>query len=294
MKLVELLEKDKENLLTELAAAKEPERAIRVLENELDKLLMTYNEQADSDRERESAAHMMQAVRLSLPLIDSVGETKVWEIGSSTENTGGRGRMVPLVIMLLIVGIVLCGVGLLPLVLDLGGVDKVDFIKLAPMELGGLAAAMVAGLLARRPGPRKTKKGQRVETQVDPNKIYINFRNALLAVDQNLEEIQSMQRWEKRDDAGKIDGHEVSASELDIFSDLLTAAYSRDPDYALEKIDDIKYYLHKQQIEAVDYSAETAQFFDMMPSQHAGTIRPALVADGKLLRKGMASSGAGQ
>ena len=286
MKLVELLEKDKENLLTELAAAKEPDRAIRVLENELDKILMTYNEQCDSERERDAAAYMMQAVRLSLPLIDSVGETKIWETGDVVE--AHKTRMWPLVIILLVVAVVLCGVGLLPMVLDLGGIDKVDYVKLAPMELGGLAAAMVAGLLARRPGPKKTKTGQRVETHVDPNKICISFRNALLAVDQNLEELQSMQRWEKREEAGKIDGHEVSASELDIFSDLLAASYSKDPEYALEKIDDIKYYLHKQQIEAVDYSEETAQFFDMMPSQRAGTIRPALVADGKLLRKGMA------
>ena len=291
MKLVELLEKDKENLLTELAAAKEPDRAIRVLENELDKILMTYNEQCDSERERDAAAYMMQAVRLSLPLIDSVGETKIWETGDVVE--AHKTRMWPLVIILLVVAVVLCGVGLLPMVLDLGGIDKVDYVKLAPMELGGLAAAMVAGLLARRPGPKKTKTGQRVETHVDPNKICISFRNALLAVDQNLEEIQSMQRWEKREKAGKIDGHEVSASELDIFSDLLAASYSKDPEYALEKIDDIKYYLHKQQIEAVDYSEETAQFFDMMPSQRAGTIRPALVADGKLLRKGMASAGSG-
>ena len=291
MKLVELLEKDKENLLTELAAAKEPDRAIRVLENELDKILMTYNEQCDSERERDAAAYMMQAVRLSLPLIDSVGETKIWETGDVVE--AHKTRMWPLVIILLVVAVVLCGVGLLPMVLDLGGIDKVDYVKLAPMELGGLAAAMVAGLLARRPRPKKTKTGQRVETHVDPNKICISFRNALLAVDQNLEEIQSMQRWEKREEAGKIDGHEVSASELDIFSDLLAASYSKDPEYALEKIDDIKYYLHKQQIEAVDYSAETAQFFDMMPSQRAGTIRPALVADGKLLRKGMASAGSG-
>lgn len=291
MKLVELLEKDKENLLTELAAAKEPDRAIRVLENELDKILMTYNEQCDSERERDAAAYMMQAVRLSLPLIDSVGETKIWETGDVVE--AHKTRMWPLVIILLVVAVVLCGVGLLPMVLDLGGIDKVDYVKLAPMELGGLAAAMVAGLLARRPGPKKTKTGQRVETHVDPNKICISFRNALLAVDQNLEEIQSMQRWEKREEAGKIDGHEVSASELDIFSDLLAASYSKDPEYALEKIDDIKYYLHKQQIEAVDYSEETAQFFDMMPSQRAGTIRPALVADGKLLRKGMASAGSG-
>jgi len=293
MKLVELLEKDKENLLTELAAAKEPDRAIRVLENELDKLLMTYNEQADSERERDAAAYMMQTVRLSLPLIDSIGETKVWETGSVVTEQH-KTRMWPLVIILLIVAIVLCGVGLLPLVMDLGGIEKVDYVKQGPMLLGGLAAAFVAGLLPRRPAPKKTKTGQRVETNIDPNKVYISFRNALLAVDQNLEEIQSVQRWEKREEAGKIDGHVVSDSELDIFSDLLTASYSKDPEYALEKIENIKYYLHKQQIEAVDYSAETAQFFDMMPSQRAGTIRPALVADGKLLRKGMASTGSGQ
>ena len=32
-------------------------------------------------------------------------------------------------------------------------------------------------------------------------------------------------------------------------------------------------------------------WFDMMPAFSGGTIRPALVADGKLLKKGMASAG---
>ena len=169
---------------------------------------MTYNEQADSERERDAAAYMMQAVRLSLPLVDSVGETKVWETGSVVEER--KTRMWPLVIILLIVAIVLCGVGLLPLVMDLGGIEKVDYVKQGPMLLGGLAAAFIAGLLPRRSAPKKTKAGQRVETNIDPNKVYISFRNALLAVDQNLEEIQSMQRWEKREEAGKIDGHVVS------------------------------------------------------------------------------------
>ena len=169
MKLVELLERDKENLLTELAAAKGPDRAIRVLENELDKLLMTYNEQADSERERDASAYMMQAVRLSLPLVDSVGETKVWETGSVVEER--KTRMWPLVIVLLIVAIVLCGVGLLPLVMDLGGIEKVDYVKQGPMLLGGLAAAFVAGLLPRRSAPKKTKAGQRFETIIDPNKV---------------------------------------------------------------------------------------------------------------------------
>ena len=287
--MIDILEKDKENLLTELAAAKAADKAVRILENELDKLLLMYNEHCSNERERDAAAYMMQAVRLSLPLVDSVGETKVWETGSESKS---RSRFNPLAILLIAAGIVLCGIGLIPLLDMLSDAGKsVDLMKLAGFELGGLAAAFIGGLLARRSGQKQPKRKQHIEIQVDPNKVYRSFRNALLSVDQNLEEIKSMERWNERDAAGSIDGHEVSSSELDLFSDLLAAAYSGDAEYALEKIEGIKYYLHKQQIEAVDYSEETAQFFDMMPGQYSGTIRPALTADGKLLRKGMASSG---
>ena len=71
----------------------------------------------------------------------------------------------------------------------------------------------------------------------------------------------------------------------------MAASYSGDPEFALEKIDEIKYYLHKQQIETVDYSEATKQYFDLMPGIKSGTIRPALVADGKVLKKGLASTG---
>ena len=51
MKMTELLEKDKDKLLTELSAAATAEKAVGVLDNELDKLLLKHNEQAGSDRE---------------------------------------------------------------------------------------------------------------------------------------------------------------------------------------------------------------------------------------------------
>ena len=43
--MTDLLEKDKEKLLTELSAAGSAEKAIHVLENEMDKLLLKHNEQ---------------------------------------------------------------------------------------------------------------------------------------------------------------------------------------------------------------------------------------------------------
>ena len=90
--MTDLLDKDKSNLITELSNAAIPEKAIKVLENETDKLVLRFNEQCDSERERETAAYLMQAVRLSLPLIDSTGRTKVWEHESGEESEGKSGH----------------------------------------------------------------------------------------------------------------------------------------------------------------------------------------------------------
>ena len=104
MKMLEILEKDKEHLLTELTRASVPERTAGVLETELDKILLQYNEQAGSDKERDAAAYMIKALRHGLPLVDSVGETKVWEMQGGTQEK--KRRVNPVAWLLLIVGIV--------------------------------------------------------------------------------------------------------------------------------------------------------------------------------------------
>ena len=292
MKMTDLLEKDKDSLITELAAAGTADKAVRVLENEMDKLLLKHNEQCESDRERESAAYMMQAVRLSLPLIDSNGATKVWERGAGRSDEGGSFKVSFLVLFIL--GLALCVFGFGPMFFNayVAAEEKLrnEVLLHGGATIVGLVCLYFAGYMYSRP-KKEGKKEHQVEIKVDANKIYRNFRTAILSIDQSLEEIGAAERWSKRDKAGSIDGRTVTSSELDLFSDLLAAAYSGDPEYALEKIEQIKYFLHKQQIEVVDYSSETAKFFDMMPGSKAATIRPALVAQGGLLKKGLASAG---
>ena len=298
MKITDILEKDKERLLTELTEAKRADRAVRVLENELDKLLLRHNEQAGSDKERDAAAYMMQAVRLSLPLIDSAGKVRVWEHdggsskSASADKSSGKGGVIPVLMMM--AGIVLCLFGLIPLVLvNLSAAGKsaqMDIITRGAAVLAGAILMFAAGMLYSRPKEGR-KKEQHVEISVDPNKIYRSFRAAMISVDQSLDEVRSAERWSKREKAGTIEGRPATTPEIELFADLLAASYSGDPEYALEKIDAIKYYLHRQQIEVVDYSSETSRYFDLMPGSRAGTIRPALVADGALLKKGLASTG---
>ncbi len=292
--MTDLLEKDKDRLLTELTAAASAEKAIHVLENEIDKLLLKHNEQCETDKERESAAYMMQAVRLSLPLIDSNGKIKVWESGQkSDEDTGGSFK--PSFLVLLLIGLALCVFGFGPLMMDAyvaaGDNSRDQVILHGGATLVGLIALYFSGYMYSRPKKVSGKKEYQVDIRIDADRIYRNFRTAILSVDQSVEEIRAAERWKSREKAGSIEGRTVTQSELDLFSDLLAAAYSGDPEYALEKIEQIKYFLHRQQIEVVDYSKENAKYFDLMPGSKAATIRPAMVAQGGLLKKGLASTG---
>ena len=287
MKMLELLEKDKDRVLTELAKAATPEKGAVVLENEMDRLILQYNDQCDNDKERDAAAYMMQAVRLSLPLVDSVGETKVWERETSA---GPRKNNLPAII-LLIIGICLIGLGVIPdmVISETTGLQTTEIARYG-FSAGGAIVVLLSGILFGRPAKLGDKE-QQVELRIDGDKAFRSLRNAMISVDQSLEEIQAGERWAKREKAGTIDGQPVTSSQIELFADLLAASYSRDGEYALEKIDDIKYFLHRQQIEVLDYSESTGQYFDLMPGKQEGTIRPALVADGKLLKKGLASSG---
>lgn len=293
MKMTEILEKDRDRLLTEMSAAGTAEKAIVILEKEVDRLLLTHNEQAATDAERDSAAHMLQAVRLSLPLIDSTGYTKVWERGKNKDEDEG-GRVSVRSVLLLLGGMVLFVFGLFPLIMT--GIQQVDqnnmtdFITRCISMLMGVIFIYISGSVYGKPKVR-SKKEYQVEMKVDADRIYRNFRSVILSVDQSLEEVRLVQKQAKREQAGLIDGRQATGPELELFSDLLAASYSGDPEYALEKIEAIKYYLHQQQIEVVDYSEDTKQYFDLMPGSRAGTIRPAMVAGGQLMKKGLASKG---
>ena len=280
MKLTELLEKDKDHLLTEISAAGTAEKAVNVLEKEVDKLLLTHNDAAGSDAERNSAAHMMQAVRLSLPFIDSLGSTKVFEKGVG--ESGAKKKTSIAGVLLVIAAIILLVYGLMPLImLGMNAAETAnarnDLITRGISILMGAAALYLSGTMQNKTGPAKKKE--------------YHVRTVMISVDQSLDEVRLTEKQAHREQAGKLEGREASPAEIELFSDLLAASYSGDPEFALEKIAGIKYYLHRQQIEVVDYSEDNASYFDMMPGASAGTIRPAMIADGKLLKKGLASKG---
>ena len=59
---------------------------------------------------------------------------------------------------------------------------------------------------------------------------------------------------------------------------------------AQEMIADIRFFLHNGGVEAVDLEKGREGWFEFLPASGGGTLRPALAAEGKLLKKGLASA----
>ena len=80
---------------------------------------------------------------------------------------------------------------------------------------------------------------------------------------------------------------------IDLLVSQLEAKASGRPEMAMRSLERAEQYLHMLGVEVVFYDAAHRQLFDVLPTMgEARTIRPALVKDGQLIRRGTAALGA--
>lgn len=77
---------------------------------------------------------------------------------------------------------------------------------------------------------------------------------------------------------------------IDLLVSLLEARATGRPEVALRSLDQAQTYLRMLGIETASFSRENAQMFDVLPTLSGErTIRPALLKDGKVIRRGVAA-----
>ena len=77
---------------------------------------------------------------------------------------------------------------------------------------------------------------------------------------------------------------------LDLLTALMEAKASGRSELAMRSLSQAEQYLHGLGIELIAYDAAHAQLFDVLPTMgEARTIRPAIMKDGKVLRRGVAA-----
>ena len=283
-----LLEKDKERFLHNMAAAKSSAESVATVEEQLSRILSGYNGEEENDRIKNTAVYLIETVSSSAGLLNCDGESVIWSKSQYRPGISKPRRSAWFIIFLLL--------GILCLVAAGGGLiyftDSMPPSDEMMIGLGVAAAAAFFLFLAGIFSARKKEENRQelyAETIPDGEKTYHILLNSVLTMDRILEQVRNEELLENKK-ALMEEKDSLKKEEVQLLSDLLESAYGEgNSEYGKQIISEVKFYLRRRNIDVVDYDGDNRAFFDLMPSESAGTIRPALVIAGSVIRKGLAA-----
>ena len=269
----ELLKADGEKLRSELRADtmidKNRDRSVERLREAFGEALLRYNAANVGDRTRQALADCLTATAdelLPLLLAGTIREEK-------TKRRVRTGAVIAL---------------LLATVCALGAALLTGTYRIAGFVLLGLCAVFTfaAGRLWLQEREVKVSQG------LDADAVWKTLCRTGETMDRKIESFSAQAKaWEEELLSRRAAGEEtMDPEELQLFSDLLEALYSQSGEYSLRQLKKIRPYLRRRGIEIVDYDAENAMAFEMLPTKNApGTLRPALMAGDRILLTGRAA-----
>ena len=278
--MIRYLEEEKDGLIEGLRTAETPDKCRPVMERALDRVLMKSSGELESSRMQAAASGMIQVLKAAVPLADTVRDVRIWQ-------RAGREKKDRRSVFLIPAGIVLIAAALLVIALQKETPAGAALTVSAVLASAGAILFYLAGRQRAAAAPESADGTERKEYIADADRIYRVLHAALLTADRNLEDAASEEAWETAHREDTADS--LPPDWLQLCSDLLEAAYSGDAEFAFGRLEEIRYFLHGRKIDVVDYSEETAQYFDRMPSSAQGTLRPALLCEGRLVKKGLAA-----
>jgi len=153
----------------------------------------------------------------------------------------------------------------------------------AAMQLAGACLLTIGG---REKGTQSVKA--RGVAFVDAEMAVRMLREMCQAADVCVSDLMLL---EKEAGMARLSGSADEAM-MDLLVSQLEAKASGRPELAMRSLDRAEQYLHMLGVEVVFFDQENAAWFDVLPTMgEARTIRPALLKDGQILRRGTAALG---
>ena len=291
LSLVALLDEDKEMVMASLARDPSLPAAQITLEKAIDRVMYRYSEACGDPVLLDSAQYILQAMKNTLPVMDSVGEARTWNRQAKAGKAGLN--LGPMALALLVLGLVLVIAAVLGVLISGRFSGAPAFIKAMLPAALGCGALYWAGVQSARPGKRKQSEEAtedvRTEFITDGEKAWHCLRGAMLQADGQLEHIHEADALARQQTTQTGFGGKIDPKALDLFAELLETAYAAGDNSARESASAIRFYLHNAGVDVVDYVPGRESWFEFLPAAGAGTMRPALASEGKLIKKGLAS-----
>ncbi len=282
-----LLEKDKERFLNNMSAAKSSAEAVATVEEQYSRILSAYNEKEENERIRNTAVFLTEAVSSATGFLNCDGESVIWSRSQYRPGVSKPKRSGWFAFFLILGILALIGAGAELIYLT-------DAFPPSNEMIIGLAVAAAAALCLFLSGAFSARKKEEnrqelyAETIPDGEKTYHILLNSVLTMDRILEQVRNEELLAEKK-ALMEEKDSMKKEDIRLLSDLLESAYAENSEYGRQIVSELKFYLHRKNIDVVDYDGSNRDYFELMPSESAGTIRPALVIAGSVLRKGLAA-----
>ena len=273
MHAVTAFENRKDQLREQLLAAQDVQQAVLACTMALEQAAceLAQDEQDEAARQRQQA---VMAIVRRVPAVLQAGRARGELILPEKEEQpqqGGMSRTMQLAGVF-----ALCGLAVYEYVTGHTGVAFVQ-------ALGALL--FVAGSLRMSGGQEERAKARGVAF-VDADAVIAQLTALCEAADICLQDLAMVEQAGGR---ARLSGSADDAM-LDLLVALMEAKASGRDEMAMRSLSLAEEYLHMLGVEIVHYSAEHAAMFDTLPTMSgARTVRPALMKDGRMLRRGVAA-----
>ena len=264
-------EKIRGEIRADITVDQDRTQSVSRLKETLAQVLLRYNAANSGNQTRQAIADSMTAA-----IQDACG----FLLASTAEKEISKRPLRAGAIISLLCSIICCLSSLL-----LFG-QKMSFLIGCILMVLAIFLAFLSGRLWY--GEREVK----VRTGLDDDTVWKTLRKTSATMDRKIDrlcELEDARIQEARNSAGET-RQKISAEELNLLGDLLEGLYSENGEFSLRQLRKIKPYLQRQGIELEDYTANNAEFFEILPSKKgAATLRPALLEGETLLLAGKAT-----
>lgn len=277
MTLYEIYKSRRENLAARIRESKSLYETGSVISEVFETMQYQYLSQEGYAPLTEKLTDLVNMAKTAFPLLESVNKYKLWE-NAEKEKAKKKSPVPGLVTLLIGVALIFGSLGYYMFLYNVK-LEKMQNFMLA-MAVGCLFILMAGFMLFFR---RKVKSKATVEISADADDIVKRLEELVKAIDAMLEKEKQAQKTQQQ-----LMDSAINADEANLFSYLMEAKLSGQPDYAMEQLDEVERYLAKQDVILVNYIKGNEKYFDFLEGEETKTIRPALIRGGEVLTKGLA------
>lgn len=277
MTLYEIYKSRRENLAARIRESKSLYETGSVISEVFETMQYQYLSQEGYAPLTEKLTDLVNMAKTAFPLLESVNKYKLWE-NAEKEKAKKKSPVPGLVTLLIGVALIFGSLGYYMFLYNVK-LEKMQNFMLA-MAVGCLFILIAGFMLFFR---RKVKSKATVEISADADDIVKRLEELVKAIDAMLEKEKQAQKTQQQ-----LMDSAINADEANLFSYLMEAKLSGQPDYAMEQLDEVERYLAKQDVILVNYIKGNEKYFDFLEGEETKTIRPALIRGGEVLTKGLA------